>query len=102
MPVEEAVGQAETGAEANRAGGARTKGSYAFQRRFLARTLDVLDADPRLSGALVWALRDFPVRPGWSGGNPRPSPPLNAKGLYDRRGRPKPAQRTIAERFAGR
>ena len=89
----------ETGAEANRAGGARTKGTYAFQRRFLARTFDVLDADPRLSGALVWALRDFPVRPGWTGGNPRPSRPLNAKGLYRRDGRAKPAAGAIARRF---
>jgi beta-glucuronidase len=90
----------ETGAEANRRGSARTKGTDAFQRRFLDRTFDVLDADPRLSGALVWALRDFPVRPGWTGGNPRPSPPMNAKGLYRRNGRAKPAQRAIARRFA--
>jgi beta-glucuronidase len=90
----------ETGAEANRSGSVRTKGTYAFQRRFLARTLDVLDADPRLSGALVWALRDFPVRPGWTGGNPRPSPPINAKGLYRRDGRAKPAATAIARRFS--
>jgi beta-glucuronidase len=89
----------ETGAEANRSGSARTKGTYAFQERFLDRTFDVLDADPRLSGALVWALRDFPVRPGWSGGNPRPSPPMNAKGLYRRDGSAKPAARAIARRF---
>jgi hypothetical protein len=89
----------ETGAEANRSGSARTKGTYAFQRRFLARTFDVLDADPRLSGALVWALRDFPVRPGWTGGNPHPSPPLNAKGLYRRDGRAKPAAAAVARRF---
>jgi beta-glucuronidase len=92
----------ETGAEANRGGSARTKGTYAFQRRFLARTFDVLDADPRLSGALVWALRDFPVRPGWTGGNPKPTPPINAKGLYGRGGRPKPAAQAIARRFADR
>jgi beta-glucuronidase len=91
----------ETGAEANRSGSARTKGTYAFQRRFLARTFDVLDADPRLSGALVWALRDFPVRPRWTGGNPRPSPPLNAKGLYRRDGRAKPAAAAVARRFRG-
>jgi hypothetical protein len=90
----------ETGAEANRSGPASQKGTYAFQKRFLARTFAVLDADPRLSGALVWALRDFPVRPGWTGGNPKPSPPFNAKGLFRRDGRPKPASATIARRFA--
>jgi len=90
----------ETGAEANRDGPARVKGTDAFQRRFLARTFDVLDADPRLSGALVWALRDFPVRPGWTGGNPRPSPPMNVKGLYRRDGRPKPAVAGVAQRFS--
>jgi hypothetical protein len=90
----------ETGAEANRSGSASTKGTYAFQQRFLDRTFAVLDADPRLSGALVWALRDFPVRPGWTGGNPRPSPPFNEKGLFARDGRAKPAVGTTARRFA--
>ncbi len=88
----------EAGAEADRRGPAARKGTYAFQRRFLARTFDVLDADPRLSGALVWALRDFPVRPGWAGGNPKPSPPINAKGLFRRDGAAKPAARALARR----
>jgi beta-glucuronidase len=81
----------ETGAEANRGGSAATEGSYAFQARFLRRTLSILHGVPDLSGALVWALRDFPVRPGWTGGNPKPSPPLNAKGIYRRDGTAKPA-----------
>jgi hypothetical protein len=90
----------ELGAEANRRGPATVKGTYGFQARFLDRTLDVLDAGPQLSGALVWALRDFPVRPGWSGGNPRPSPPLNAKGVYRRDGGAKPAAAVVRRHFA--
>lgn len=92
----------EAGAEANRVGRAAVKGTYAFQQRFLDRTFDVLDADPRLSGALIWALRDFPVRPGWTGGNPKPSPPVNAKGLYRRDGSAKPAAALVRRRFGGR
>jgi hypothetical protein len=81
----------ETGAEANRGGSAAVKGTDAFQARFLARTLRILAGVPDLSGTLVWALRDFPVRPGWTGGNPKPSPPMNAKGIYRRDGTAKPA-----------
>jgi beta-glucuronidase len=53
-----------------------------------------------VSGTLVWALRDFPVRPGWTGGNPRPSPPMNAKGLYRRDGSAKPALAVVRRAFA--
>lgn len=90
----------ETGAEANRSGPATTKGTDAFQARFLARTLDILDGVPSLSGALVWALRDFPVRPGWTGGNPKPSPPFNDKGLFRRDGSAKPAVAVVQRAFA--
>jgi beta-glucuronidase len=89
----------EFGAEASRRGSAARKGTYAFQRRFLSRTLDVLDATPWLGGALAWALRDFPVRPGWAGGNPHPDPPWIRKGLFGRSGRPKPAVATVRRRF---
>ena len=40
------------------------------------------------SGAIYWALQDFLVRPGWTGGNPYPTPPVFHKGLYDVDGRP--------------
>lgn len=40
---------------------------------------------------MIWALRDFRVIPGWKGGNPRPNPPYNHKGLLDVNGNPKPA-----------
>ncbi|HET9003707.1 MAG TPA: glycoside hydrolase family 2 TIM barrel-domain containing protein, partial [Gemmatimonadaceae bacterium] len=72
----------EFGAEANRSGAASQKGTYAFQQRFLAAHLAVFDRTPALSGALVWVLRDFVVRPGWTGGNPHPRPPTLFKGLF--------------------
>ena len=90
----------EFGAEANHRGPSTSKGTYAYQRLLLAKTLAVLDREPRISGALVWALRDFVVRPGWEGGNPRPNPPFNHKGLFDRYGVPKPAFKSIRQRFA--
>jgi hypothetical protein len=89
----------EFGAEANRAGPASAKGSYAFQRRFLANHLSVFGATPYLSGALVWVLRDFAVRPGWTGGNPHPRPPFLFKGLFTQSGSPKPAAATVRRSF---
>jgi beta-glucuronidase len=40
------------------------------------------------------------VRPGWRGGNPRPSPPFSTKGLLDRHGRRKPAWSVVHRHFA--
>jgi beta-glucuronidase len=90
----------EFGAEANRSGPASEMGTYEFQTRYLADHLAIIDASPELSGALVWVLRDFWVRPAWSGGNPRPDSPFNRKGIFDERGVPKPAFETVRERFA--
>jgi beta-glucuronidase len=90
----------EFGAEANRSGSATTKGTYAFQSRWLDRQLTTIDHTPYLGGALVWLLRDYAVRPGWAGGNPRPSPPFSAKGLIDRHGRRKPAWSVVKRHFA--
>jgi beta-glucuronidase len=89
----------ELGAEANRAGPASRKGTYAFQRRFLAKHLGIITAAPFVNGALVWALRDFAARPGWDGGNPRPDPPLSFKGVFRQNGSPKPAARTVRRSF---
>jgi beta-glucuronidase len=90
----------EFGAEANRRGPARRKGTYAFQTRFLRRSLAEFARSGVLSGVLVWALRDFAVRPGWNGGNPRPHPPFNEKGLFRLDGSPKPAVSFVRRAFA--
>jgi beta-glucuronidase len=81
----------EFGAEANRSGPVTEKGTYEFQTDFLRYHLDVFASKPFVSGALIWNLRDFRVKPGWAGGNPLPNPPVNQKGLVDDYGRKKPA-----------
>jgi beta-glucuronidase len=94
-----ALFQTEFGAEANREGPASEKGTYAFQRDFLEAHLDALEELPYVNGAIVWLLRDYPVRPDWVGGNPQPDPPFSRKGLLDRLGTPKPAFDTVRRRF---
>jgi hypothetical protein len=89
----------EFGAEANRTGSRSRKGTYAFQQQYLASHLRVFDRTPYLSGALAWVLRDFAVRPGWTGGNPRPRPPILFKGLFRQDGSPKPAVATLRKTF---
>ena len=54
-------------------------------------------AKPYLNGAFVWALRDFRVHGAWTGGNPRPRPPWNQKGILDIAGRPKPGYRAVRD-----
>lgn len=71
----------EFGAEANRDGPVEEKGTWAFQQDFVNFHLGVYASKPWLSGAIYWALNEFRVRPGWEGGNPRPTPPLHQKGL---------------------
>jgi beta-glucuronidase len=87
----------EFGAEANRAGPASEKGTYEFQSEFVAYHLGVIESKPFINGALVWILRDFRVKPGYDGGNPKPRPPINAKGLIDDTGAPKPAFDVVAQ-----
>jgi beta-glucuronidase len=89
----------EVGAEANREGPADEKGTYAFQTDFLKYHLDVFDSKPFINAALIWNLRDFRVKPGWEGGNPKPDPPVNHKGLVDDAGKEKPAFAVVQEIF---
>jgi beta-glucuronidase len=89
----------EFGAEANRVGPVDEKGTFAFQADFLKYHLDVIDSKPFVNGALIWNLRDFRVKPGWEGGNPKPNPPINYKGLVDDNGHEKPAFAVVQEIF---
>ena len=89
----------EFGAEANRDGPIDEKGTYNFQRQLLEDHLAVYDSRPFVNGALVWALRDFRVRPDWDGGNPKPMSPLNQKGLSDEAGKPKPSYAAVKRMF---
>ena len=89
----------EFGAEANRDGPLDERGTYEFQTQFATSQLNALTATPWLSGAIWWALQDFQVRPGWTGGNPYPTPPLFSKGLLDFSGQPKPAFAAVQQLF---
>ena len=89
----------EFGAEANRDGPIDERGTYGFQSQFVASQLQAFGAQSWLSGAIYWALQDFLVRPGWSGGNPYPTPPIFHKGLYDINGNPKPAAAVVQQAY---
>jgi beta-glucuronidase len=89
----------EFGAEANREGPIDEKGTYAFQQDFLRFHLATYAARPFINGALIWILRDFRVKPGWEGGNPKPVPPVNFKGLVATDGREKPSFEEVARIF---
>jgi beta-glucuronidase len=86
----------EFGAEANRHGPVSERGTYEFQADFLTDQLGVIAEKPYISGAQVWALREFAVIPGWTGGNPIPSPPFHKKGLVGLHGELKPAFQQVA------
>ena len=90
----------EFGAEATHDGPADTKGTFAFQTRFLLDHLAIHERRPWVAASIVWILRDFRVTPLWRGGNPnRPTPPWNNKGLIDETGTPKPAYWELRKRF---
>jgi Glycosyl hydrolases family 2, TIM barrel domain len=98
----------ELGAAGSRRVAADGFGGLRFQAALLARRLRGLRREPRLSGTIVWNLRDYALRPDFRGGSvlsARPgltlTPGLNEKGLYDFSGRPKPALRAVRGVFRG-
>ncbi len=89
----------EFGAEANRSGPVDEKGTYEYQRDFFQFHLRQYDSKPYLNGAIAWLLRDYRVRPGWAGGNPKPNPPVGHKGIVEEDGEKKPAFGEVARMF---
>ena len=96
----------EFGAEGNALNRPGRPGSYAFQTRLLTQHIRLYEADPALSGMLVWVLRDFALNPTYYGGSVLAEDPhikliegLLGKGLFDYAGRPKPAERAVARLF---
>lgn len=89
----------EFGAEASRHGSADELGTYEFQTNFFAAQLNILRGIDYLNGIFAWALRDYWVRPQWTGGNPDPTPPFSRKGLFEVDGTPKPAAVLIEREF---
>jgi hypothetical protein len=87
----------EFGAESNTLNPPGGPGSYAFQARLLAAHVAVYEADPQLSGMLVYLLRDYPLTPTFDGGSVHAVLPkvrliegLDQKGLFTYGGQPKP------------
>jgi hypothetical protein len=73
----------------------------------LARGIRAYAAMPDVDGMLVWVLRDYAVAPTFTGGSIRRAVAsialvhgLNQKGLFDRRGQPKPAVAVVRAAFA--
>jgi beta-glucuronidase len=78
------------------------KGGYLFQAAHAARTLDVVDRSPYLSGAIYWTLREFEIYPGWNGGARRfnRDNTRHHKGLLTYHGVKKPAWTVVHDHFA--
>jgi beta-galactosidase/beta-glucuronidase len=80
------------------------KGGYPFQAFHAARTLDVVDRSPVLSGAIYWTLREFEIYPGWQGGAGRRPPEFEPntrhhKGLITYEGTHKPVFDVVRDRY---
>jgi beta-glucuronidase len=84
----------EHGAEANRDGPDEERGTYGFQRDFYDFHNRVYATKPWLSG-VIGTLRAFRVRPGWEGGNPKPSNNWHEKGVFDFFDNPKPSHAVV-------
>jgi beta-glucuronidase len=87
----------EFGFDANRDGPAEERGTYAFQANSVAFHLGVFATKSWLSGAMYFALADYVAFPTYSGGDPRPDPPFNQKGLVDFNGNEKPAWAVVSQ-----
>ncbi len=87
----------EFGFDANRDGPVEERGTYAFQANTVAFHLGVFATKPWLSGAMYFALQDYVAFPTYSGGDPRPDPPFNQKGLLDFNGNEKPAFSVVSQ-----
>ncbi|HEV2975492.1 MAG TPA: glycoside hydrolase family 2 TIM barrel-domain containing protein [Solirubrobacteraceae bacterium] len=96
----------EFGAESNTLNPPGAPGSYGFQASLLARHIAVYSSDPKLSGMLIWDLRDYPLVPRFYGGSIIYRLPalkliegINQKGLFTYAGAAKPAAGAVARLF---
>jgi hypothetical protein len=98
-----AVVMTEFGAEATRHGPPSEKGSYEFQEAYLRNVLGIVSRLHFVDGAIYWTLREFAVKPDWTGGaSPAvviPSP-IHHKGLIAYDGTAKPAFTLAQSLFA--
>ena len=91
----------EFGFDGNRAGPVDERGTYEFQANTAAFHLGVFASKPWLSGAIWFALQDYAAFPTYSGGNPRPNPPFNQKGMVDLYGNHKPVFGVVSSIYHG-
>lgn len=94
----------EFGAEGIRPGSKRKKGTLQFQRTYFNRMMNVIDSRPDLSGALYWTVREFAIKPSWTGGTPRSFAKrdgIHRKALLTYDGRPKPVWSSARNRLDG-
>jgi hypothetical protein len=96
----------EFGAESNAMNASGSPGSYSYQSHLLAAHIAVYEADPQLSGMLIWVLRDYPLNPFFQGGSIHGVLPsvrliegLNQKGLFSYAAQPKPAVAMLSRMF---
>jgi hypothetical protein len=94
----------EFGAEANGENPRDRPGGYGYQADLLKTTIEAYAEHPRVSGMIVWNLRDFGVAPTFFGGSIRRTYPtirlvrgLNQKGLFTYGGRPKPSVAVVRD-----
>jgi hypothetical protein len=97
----------EFGAESNTLNPPGQPGSYGYQSSLLARHITAYAGDQRLSGMLIWNLRDYPLTPTFEGGLIHSVLPrlrliegFNQKGLFTYAGSPKPAVSVVARLFS--
>ncbi|TMK97665.1 MAG: hypothetical protein E6G34_08145 [Actinobacteria bacterium] len=97
----------EFGAESNALNRPHEPGGYAFQSDLLARHIAVYAKDPKLTGMLIWDLRDYPLIPAYLGGSIHFKLPrvrliegMLQKGLFTYSGARKPAVAVVSRLFA--
>lgn len=97
----------EFGAEANTLNPSSAPGGLEFQAQLIARHIRIYQAQPWLSGMLVWNLQDFALSPSFAGGSVRREDPamalvhgINQKGLFTYGGRAKPAAAVVRRLYA--
>lgn len=97
-----AIVMTEFGAEASEPGPADVKQTYAFQKQYVERNLDIVDRLGFMGGAIYWTAREFAVKPDWDGGAEIPMArrdSFHRKGLIAYDGKIKPAFNTAKDAF---
>jgi hypothetical protein len=98
----------EFGAESNTLNRPGSPGSYAFQAKLLGEHIAVYEADPQLSGMLIYVLRDYALTPSFEGGSIHAVLPhvkliegLDQKGLFTYSGQAKAGVVSTVARLFG-